>query len=98
MEKKFFKLEVIKRERTNSKGNKFNTYAVKVGEKWQTLKFTKEVETKDMPIKHSYMKVLKENITEDNRDKYPVYWVKAIEELEVIPSTPKDLSGYFEEC
>lgn len=95
---KVLKIEVYVNTKTNkATKHDFKCYSCKMKDgKWKDLKFTKDVEQKDLPQSHSFIYVKPENVNLDKRTKYVKVWVKAIERVEVIEKPLTDLEQYFD--
>lgn len=83
------KIEILVEERKTKEGRVFNIYKTfsKNGRKMD-VKFTKDV--KDLPKEHCYVVVDVDNMNIDNSGRFPILWVKAVEEYINVAAARKE--------
>lgn len=74
------RLEIVVTERQTTDGRKFNTFHTfsKNGRRTD-VKFRNDV--KPVPTEHCFIEVLPENMNLNTSGRYPVVWIKAIENI-----------------
>lgn len=79
------RLEIVVTERQTADGRKFNAYHTfsKNGRRTD-VKFRQDVQNK--PTEHCFIEVLPENMNLNTSGRFPVLWVKAVEEIVTIES------------
>ena len=93
------KIEVFYKKMTTKDGKKFKKWLTKTkDEKIYQVSFVYDAK-KDIPSARSYIYVLDENMNwNKNNPQYPVLYVKKVEKVEPIESSPEEFDNYFEKA